>query len=352
MVMEEIAPKNVTSVETVIDPLHLFVSLFIDEGGKIFNFSLVEYSTVEKWQQDESLEYGVAEIFTNADRSVDKNMGLLGTFFNCAKCKTVKEFGVVVMQKREVIPVTEEEPQMDDNDVEEEEETEESENTEEHQVITVDGRIPIIEEVPTDELEDRLVEYSSSSLKRKPPPLTMMPKPSQNKHIRMTFVDASPPPPVPEQSKDEMILGIKFYNKRSCNKCGYTPENEELLQSHVIACRESQIEPCKKPYATKLICKGGQRIRSSYICSKCTLSILHRDLVPHAEFHVKFAPYACKCSKCFATEDELAEHSQICGQHLFTCKMCHKEFVKKRDLFQHRADVHGQGIHGQKIEKR
>lgn len=322
-----------------INPLHLFVALFIDEAGKIVNFSLVQYGTVEKWQMDESFEYGVAEIFTNSENSVDKKQGLLGTFFGCSKCKTMKEFGVVVMQKREIIPA--EVPEVEDID------------TEESQVVQVDESSSIVEEIPTEELEERLVEYSSTtnssleSVKRKPPPLTI-PQRTQYKKPRMTPVDSTP---VLAECKDETILGIKFFNKRSCNKCGYTPEDEELLQNHVETCRLSMLEPCKNGYLSKLNFKGGQRIRSSYICSKCTLSILHRDLEAHADFHVKFAPFACKCSKCFATVDELAEHAIICGQHLFTCKMCHKEFVKKRDLLQHKADVHGVDMQGQPVKR-
>lgn len=333
--MEELSSK---SVETLIDPSHLFVSLFIDEAGKIVNFSLVEFRSVEQWQQDENFEYGVAEIFTNADKSMDKKLGLLGTLFSCSKCKTMQEFGVVVMQKREVFPDTGEVPEVDNDEVEEE-----LENMEEHELIHVAGRMPMIEEVPTDELEERLVEYSSSNIKRNPPPLTMPPQ-SLLKKARMTFADVNT-----VENKDETILGIKFFNHRSCNKCGFAPDNEDLLQHHVETCRLSQLETSKTSYVRKFNTKGGQRIRSNYICSKCTLSILHRDLQAHAEFHVKFAPYACKCSKCFATKDELAEHSQICGQHLFTCKICYKEFVKKRDMYQHKAEVHGLGIQGQVI---
>uniref|UniRef100_A0A336M8X7 CSON012773 protein n=1 Tax=Culicoides sonorensis TaxID=179676 RepID=A0A336M8X7_CULSO len=318
------------NTEIALEPSHLFVALFLDESGKIVNFSLVQYKTIEKWLQNDNLEYAVAEIFTNAADSVDAKLGLMGAEFNCNSCDTKREFGVVVMQKREK---NEEilEIEQDEDEIEEEQENEiqvESENLKDKSIC---------EETPIEELEERLVEYSSS---------TKVPEQSQKrKHgteiilyptRKPTKSRLIPPEPTHDTGKSEEIVhGITFHVKRSCNKCDFTSNDENILQRHV--------ETCKDGYLTKLgfnNFKQSNRIRVNYSCSKCSLSILHRDLEAHAEFHINCAPFVCKCSKFFVSEEELAEHSKNCGLHVFTCKICHKEFVRKKDVMQHKMEVH------------
>ncbi|XP_063702407.1 uncharacterized protein LOC134832345 [Culicoides brevitarsis] len=311
---DAIPTMNMPEKSKNIEATDLFVALFIDDSGKFVTFSLVEYKTVEKWENDDRFEYAVAEVFTSADRIDDKKFGTMGSIFNCARCHTGKEFGIVFMQKRDVPEVLEDEEEV-------------VHETEIFQTV-----------VKPEPVSPRTIEIPVQTQKRKASPASKPHQQSLLKKSRTTPTKSSLPSiPTNPTTKEETIMGVKFFSQRSCNKCGETPSDEEALQNHVEECYESRNDS----FSGKTVVRGGQRIRENYICTKCKISVIKRDVYAHAEFHVKFAPYACKCSKCFATEEELNEHSSICGQHLFCCKMCHKEFVKKKDFTDHRAQVHG-----------
>lgn len=326
-------PRQDVLTQRVIEldePIPLFVALFIDEAGKIVNFSLVQYGTVEKWTQMDNFEYTVAEIFTSTESSVDTKRGLLGPFFNCGSCQSMEKFGVVVMQKKLDFNIQEATDVIED--VSKSTEIIEQTSAEENNYDI------FIDETPTEELEERLVGYTNYIAPQKSNYVQRISSPPQKKSRMLTIFNE-------DHDKLELettVHGIQFFMKRSCNKCNFSSTDEQELQTHVQTCTEN--------YLGKIgfnNFKGSQRIRNSYMCSRCHLSILKRDIEAHAEFHAKLAPYACSCSKCFLTKKELDEHSKVCGRHLFTCRVCHKEFVQKKELYQHKLDAHDIDTPGQ-----